>query len=283
MPKALSPVQFPTLTAFTTAMNRAGQRLDGPAALAVWQSSVRSDHGMNRREGRMHSHPRGQLMCIEDGLAQVRSAKGSWLLPPMRAVWIPPGESHEISAFAVTRSWNLFLLPAAARALPSNPCVIAVSNLMHELVQRVTLWDDCDRLLPSQRRILWVLLDEIQRAPHDLLHLPLPTDRRLARIASAVVQNPEDTRTRKEWAAWAGMSDRTLSRQFQAQVHMSFARWKQQALLIHAVERLLKGDSVASVSDALGYAAPSAFISMFRKALGETPARYVANSSGSRF
>jgi AraC-like DNA-binding protein len=106
----------------------------------------------------------------------------------------------------------------------------------------------------------------------------MPSDRRLVRIATAIADDPSDPRTREEWAAWAGLSERTLSRQFQAQVSMSFAQWRKQALLIHALERLLRGESVSSVADALGYATPSNFISMFRKALGDTPAHYAARS-----
>ena len=46
--------------------------------------------------------------------------------------------------------------------------------------------------------------------------------------------------------------------------------------LVHALEALARGASVAGVSDALGYATPSNFIAMFRRAFGESPARYFA-------
>ena len=46
--------------------------------------------------------------------------------------------------------------------------------------------------------------------------------------------------------------------------------------LIHALERLAQGEAVATVADALGYASPSGFIAMFRRAFGASPGRYFA-------
>ncbi|MCP3702222.1 MAG: helix-turn-helix transcriptional regulator, partial [Alteromonas sp.] len=41
-----------------------------------------------------------------------------------------------------------------------------------------------------------------------------------------------------------------------------------------ALTRIAQGDPVARVAQDLGYESQSAFISMFRKALGKTPGRY---------
>ncbi|MFW8292811.1 helix-turn-helix domain-containing protein, partial [Klebsiella pneumoniae] len=81
-------------------------------------------------------------------------------------------------------------------------------------------------------------LDEIRQAPHEPLHLPMPVDRRLVRIAQAVLEQPQDTRTLQAWAAWAGLSPSTLSRLFLAETGSSFAQWRQQARLTHALEML---------------------------------------------
>jgi len=48
-------------------------------------------------------------------------------------------------------------------------------------------------------------------------------------------------------------------------------QWRQQARLFLALARIAQGDPVAQD---LGYDSQSAFISMFRKALGKTPGRY---------
>jgi len=45
---------------------------------------------------------------------------------------------------------------------------------------------------------------------------------------------------------------------------------------VHALERLARGEAVADIADALGYATPSNFIAMFKRSFGDSPARYFA-------
>jgi AraC-like DNA-binding protein len=57
---------------------------------------------------------------------------------------------------------------------------------------------------------------------------------------------------------------------------MSFGRWRQQLHILIALQRLAQGASVQTIALDLGYADASAFVTMFRKALGKPPARYLA-------
>jgi AraC-like DNA-binding protein len=43
-----------------------------------------------------------------------------------------------------------------------------------------------------------------------------------------------------------------------------------------------RGASVKSVASELGYESPSSFVTMFRKALGRSPARYMAERGAAR-
>ncbi len=80
-----------------------------------------------------------------------------------------------------------------------------------------------------------------------------------------------------DWADEAGASERTLARLFQKQAGMTFGAWRQRRRLQAAIERLAAGDPVATVALDLGYDSPSAFITMFRKTLGDTPDRYLVH------
>ncbi|EOE7096416.1 helix-turn-helix domain-containing protein [Serratia marcescens] len=42
----------------------------------------------------------------------------------------------------------------------------------------------------------------------------------------------------------------------------------------------LRGETVLQIAETLGYASPSNFIAMFRKAFGDPPARYFSASAG---
>ncbi|MDZ5452402.1 helix-turn-helix transcriptional regulator [Labrys sp. ZIDIC5] len=251
------------------------ERADGPPLVALWGGEEpESRYRLGTREYDWHSHVRGQVFCVESGLVHVRTSQGSWLLPPHRAGWIPPGEEHWASVSGATSGWSVVVAPEQARQLPDRPCVFGISELMRALVRRAVAWTMLPSLSPEQQRILQVLLDEIARAPHEPLHLPMPSDPRLARIARAVLSEPGSTRTLEQWATWGAVSARTLRRLMQAETGLGFAAWRQQVRLTHALEMLACGEPVATIADALNYASPSNFIAMFRRAFGESPARY---------
>ena len=257
----------------------ASEQPDGAAVLALKGSDEEhSEFRLGTRDHDWHSHLRGQLFCVETGLIQVHTAHGSWLLPPHRAGWIPPGVRHRVNISGALKGWSLSILPAACARLPEQPCVVAVDDLMVALVRRATGWETADVPSEAQERVIAVLLDELQRVRREPLHLPLPRDRRLLRVATALLEQPDDGRTLQEWAAWAGLSPRTLSRLFKGETAISFAQWRQQVRLSQAVVRLSRGESVAHIADALGYATPSNFIAMFRRCFGVSPARYLPST-----
>lgn len=250
---------------------------DGPDLVALWgDDQAGSEFRLGTREYDWHSHLRGQVFCVESGLVHMRTARGSWLSPPNRAGWIPPGMAHKVVISGANSGWSMLISPRASRCLPDHPCVLGINELMRALVRRAASWSALPALDAGRQRVVDLLLDEIARAPHEALHLPLPLDRRLLRITSAIVGQPGIERTLEQWAAWAGLSARTLSRLFQQETGSSFAQWRQQAGLVHAMELLAQGQAVGVVADALGYASPSNFIAMFRRNFGDSPARYFA-------
>lgn len=253
------------------------ERSDGPVLIAQRGSDDPTvEFKLGTRETGWHSHVRGQLIWIESGLLNIRTAEGSWMLPPQRAGWAPPGVAHCGAMSGVLTGWSVHILPEACRGLPNQTCVIGVSELMRALVRRAADWTERDELDAHEARIAELLLDEIRRAPHEPLYLPMPVDPRLAKIAVEVSRLPADQRTLEQWADWGAISPRTMRRLFRAETGMSFAQWRTQARLLRAMEMLARGDSVAEVADAVGYASPSNFIAVFKKSFGVSPARYFA-------
>lgn len=256
-------------------MSDQSDRPDGPALFAFWGTDEpENEFRLGTREYDWHRHVRGQLFCIESGLVRVRTAQGSWLLPPHRAGWIPPGVDHKAVVRGVLSGWGVMLRPDVTGDLPSEPCVMGVSELMRALVRRAAGWPCADEMPAEHERIVDVLLDEIRVSRQEKLYLPMPSERRLLALTNHLIEHPEEKRGFDELAASVGLSGRTARRYFVAQTGMSFSIWRQQARLTHALERLAAGEHVAHVSDALGYATPSNFIWMFRKAFGQSPARY---------
>jgi AraC-like DNA-binding protein len=63
---------------------------------------------------------------------------------------------------------------------------------------------------------------------------------------------------------------------------MSFGRWRQQLSVILAVRWLAGGTSIQRVAADLGYESVPSFVTMFRKALGTSPGRYMAERHSPR-
>jgi AraC-like DNA-binding protein len=114
------------------------------------------------------------------------------------------------------------------------------------------------------------------------LHLPMPADARLRRIAELMTASPAERRTLEVWAKQAGLSERTLARLIDQETGMSFGRWRQQLNVMLAVQGLAGGASIQQVAAELGYESVPSFVTMFRKVLGTSPGRYMAERHGDR-
>ncbi|MBP7334238.1 helix-turn-helix domain-containing protein [Niveispirillum sp.] len=224
-----------------------------------------------------HEHRKAQLIMALRGLVTCEVAKGLWLVPPHCALWIPGGMEHSVRGVGEVALYILFVEPDAAPAMPKECCTVAIAPLLRELIIRVGHLPPLYDREGAQGRLTQTMLDELANAPVKQLHLPLPGDPRLRRIVDGLTADPSDRATIGEWARRVAMSERSLFRLIQRDIGMSFGRWRQQFQIMVALERLAAGDAVQAVAFDLGYESASAFITMFKKALGEPPAQYLAS------
>jgi AraC-like DNA-binding protein len=221
-----------------------------------------------------HCHARGTLFLLTEGLVVVETAQGRQLAPSQTIGWMPPGVEHAVQSFGPTAGVGAFLVPQLCGDLPSEPASYPLNPLVALILQKALSWPHDDSLDLSRMRLLLVLLDELRQSPARPLQLPWPRDTRLLAIARALMAHIASPRTLEQWARWADISPRTLSRKFVLETGMSFAQWRQWARLTQAMEWLATGRAVKDVALSLGYDSVSAFIKAFRLALGSTPAAY---------
>jgi AraC-like DNA-binding protein len=93
--------------------------------------------------------------------------------------------------------------------------------------------------------------------------------------------DPSDSRPLSELCRLGGASKRTVERLFQRDAGMTFGKWRQQLRLMRAMQILAEGAKVTHAALEAGYSTPSAFISMFRRTLGTTPASYFRTAKAS--
>jgi len=225
------------------------------------------------RVTRSHRHARGQLIGAAQGLLSVDAGHSRWVVPATHAVWVPPNVPHGLRSHGPFSGWSVYVTPSACGDLPGEPCIFAVSGLLREAVIRAASWSG-RTLDAAQSRLAGVILDEIGSLPTVALGLPMPHDARLLKIARALTDRPDDARRLEEWAAWAGMAPRSLTRRFVAETGFSFTAWRQRVRLLRALELLAAGKPVTAIALDLGYDNVSAFIALFRGVFGVTPGRY---------
>ncbi|MGO1296034.1 MAG: helix-turn-helix domain-containing protein, partial [Vibrio sp.] len=158
---------------------------------------------------------------------------------------------------------------------PKTCCTISVSPLLHELLVKVVGFPKLYELGGREERLIATLMDELAAAPIENLHLPMPSDPRLRQLAEMLLAAPTDKALKKDWAARIGMSERNMSRLLVHEIGINFGRWRRQLHVILALQRLTTGKSVQTVALELGYENASGFITMFRKAVGKPPAKYL--------
>ena len=250
-------------------------RLDSTAEPVILVS--RRQQAEIRRTER-HSHARGQLLGTVRGVVTIGTDHGRWLIPPVNAVWLPPHIEHDFVSHGAFHGWSVYVAEAACTALPNTPRVIRLSGLLNEAVARAASWQE-GPFSQAQWRIAGVILDEIAAIPGEALDLPMPADPRLQRIARVISDTPAERRRLEDWAVWAGIAPRTLSRRFVLETGLTFSSWRQRALLLRSLEMLAAGNSVTTVAFDLGYETVSAFIELFRAHFGTTPALYFKHSA----
>lgn len=224
-----------------------------------------------------HHHDWGQLAFSVAGVVRVNTAVATFLVPPSRAVWIPPGLQHAVTAVERCELRTLYLqAPPDDSGAWVGSRVVEVSPLLRELVLQLA---DADlqaaaSASPREHWLAQLILDELRRARSLRLGVNLPRDKRLRRLCEAVLDDPLRHASLDGWAAQVGASARTVSRLFRQELGSSYAQWRQQALLAEALRLAAHKKPVAVIAAELGYASASAFSAMVTRTVGMPPSRF---------
>jgi AraC-like DNA-binding protein len=225
-----------------------------------------------------HSHVEDQLLFAPEGVMTVETSEGIWVVPPLRAVWIPAETAHGVAMSGRVSMRTLYLSPKLCRTIPRRCLVINISSLLRELILHACEFSKLRRRMAAERHVIELILDQLSLVESVPVQLPYPRDLRARKLADLLRANPREQRPLEALSMECGAGKRTMQRLFAEESGMSFSRWRQRARLIHAMQSLAAGQSVTNAAFDAGYSTTSAFISMFRKQLGTTPTRYLGGS-----
>lgn len=240
-----------------------------------------------------HGHAWAQVALSATGVIRVTTQRSTYLVPPSRAVWIPPHEEHAITVLEDAEIRVLYIHQdehnVGPGVAPENGeawrrCrVLEVSDLLRELVAHLPEHPTPTRQsLEDHRReqhLCALVLDELRRAPPIPLGVALPRDKRLLALCQAVLDDPTGQVLLPDWAQATGASPRTIARLFRSELGTSFGQWRQQVLLARAVTLAAQNKPMHVIASELGYTSASAFSAMVTRCVGSSPRRFFASKA----
>ena len=244
-------------------------------------TAKRVDVARNEYELPTHQHAVGQLVLTLWGSTACRVFGNLWLVPPQCAVWIPPNTPH-CNRITARSSVCLLFIQQESVQLPSTCCTLAITPLVRELILHVAALAPDAISTDHAERLIQVLLTELSRMPVTGVRLPVSSDARLQSVAESIIGASTVRKGLSDWARYMGMSRRSLARLVVKETGLSFGRWRQQLLLVIAIQKLSDGVSVQQTAWDLGYESVTAFITMFKKALGTSPGKYAMEDAAGK-
>lgn len=241
---------------------------DGAAAAAF----VLSDRHQSIA-GPWHSHRRLQLLHVSEGVLTVETETARFVIPPQRAVWIPPGSVHRISSNAPFWLTTCYVDPDRTGLRCATQRGVTVDRLSDALLIAVAAFGPDGPASAQEERKLRVLLDCLAELPTFDIVLPLPVSARLRRLTAPLMADPAHGAALSVLAGRAGVTERTAARLFKAETGLSFSMWRLQLRLQSALGHLSEGRSVTETAFAVGYRDVSSFIAAFKDTFGRTPSQ----------
>ena len=219
----------------------------------------------------LHMHRRGQLLHAVTGIMRVETAEAAWIVPPARALWLPPERPHSVTMRSRLDMRTVYIDAAACEALPQQPVLVEISGLLRELILAL-LEEPVDYAEGGRGSVVArLILTELARLRERRLEVPMPRDERALRVARALLDNSSIDYDLDRWAEQAGASRRTLARIFRSETGLGFAEWRARLRAVDGLARLSDGASVAETAASVGYASPSAFSAMIHRTMGSAP------------
>jgi AraC-like DNA-binding protein len=229
---------------------------------------MRKEFPPQTRSGK-HSHDRAQLLLVIRGLVVAKTGEGTWAIPRGYALWMPAYLAHDVSMHGEVILQTAYVGSTDAARL--SPCcrVLQVGPMLQAALG--ALADEGLGLRKTKRvdHLTWLVLDEIRRAVTGSFVLPLPKDRRLSKLAQALISDAGSAKTIDQWCDLVGVSRRTLTRVFRAETGISFGEWRRRLRILTAASRVADGEHLAKVAASLGYQNVAAFRTMARRHFGD--------------
>ncbi|MBT0719979.1 AraC family transcriptional regulator [Tatumella sp. TA1] len=220
-----------------------------------------------------HKHRKGQLIVPLQGTITCHVEESIWMAPTGQAIWIPGHVIHSNQISSQAEFCFVFIDPGLA-TMPDECCTLRISSLLKELIFALAALPLSHYQTPEAQRLISVLLDQLVRQPSGKLQLPVSGHPKIKFLVDEMRKPGNVKYSAAYWAKTLALSERSFARLMVNETGLSFRPWRQQLQLLLAINQLVDGERVETIAHELGYESVTAFITMFKKALGTTPNQY---------
>lgn len=228
-----------------------------------------------------HVHDVHQIEYAIGGVVEVETAAGHYLLPPQQAAWIPAGLQHQATMNPSVKTLAVMFDPAVIPDGGDRARILAVSPLLREMLLYALRWP-IDRRVGAAKEdrvsdsFFLTLANLVSDALDHEAPLSLPTsDDPVVAAAMAYTKDHLQSVSLDDVCRTVAVSERTLRRQFQSEVGLSWRTYLLHARMLRAMALLAApAQTVQQTASTVGFDSMGSFTRAFVQFCGETPSSY---------
>lgn len=235
-------------------------------------------HEKSTKRYALHQHKKGQLTYVEGGITYVTVDNVTHVVPAKYFFWIPQGVPHILRlshSTTVLHSLYFYTHDDDKDPFYTTLGIYAASDLLIEMIAYTACWHN--QMIDSHTsnfEFIKALKNILPTFIHKniQLQLPLSDHPRMTKITDYLESNFELPLTLMHISNKFNMSERTVSRLFQAELQISFLQYLKALRIVKAIEFLLKTElSVSEIANKTGYVTLGAFSNAFFEFTGTRP------------
>jgi len=231
-----------------------------------------------------HKHTKGQLSYVEGGIAYITVDARTYVIPARHYFWVPAGMTHILrigNSATVLRSLYFYAYDDAANPFYGKLGIYPASELLIQMINYTERWDERHVTEKDEHFEFLVALKNLlpQQSNRALpIIIPATEDEPMQKIMRYMEKNLGEKLTLKTVSHRFNMSERSMSRLFQASLHMSFLQYLKTIRMIKAIEMILKTKKpIGDIASSVGYLAISSFSDAFREFTDARPTDFRKN------
>ncbi|RAJ08364.1 AraC-like protein [Chitinophaga skermanii] len=225
-----------------------------------------------------HQHEKAQLLLVFGGIAYLQTAEKDFYIPSNHYIWIPKNYPHNLMFNTQDlHIINIYFPGRNANKFYHELGIYPVSKLLFEMLAFSEQWQGDYFKGSWEFEFLTTLRNLLPKENLQKFSIQLPTtgDERLQAIVSSLRNRLNENLTLENTATENSMSVRSLTRLFQAKLHITFVQYLKMLRVIRAMELMKDSEmNMTEIAYEIGYSNIAAFSNNFYQLTNMRPSEF---------